>query len=159
MRLPAVMLAAGLVSLSAAPAAADEGMTPAAYAAYLERFNAGDESYAEIYHPDVVFEHDPKFGTLRGRQAIIEFYRNIRQQLKEEVKVSTLVIDNERGLMAAELTTRLVATRDGVDMPSGRLNTGDAIITRGTVYYGLKDGRIVSIRGGIGGATVVRAQP
>jgi hypothetical protein len=145
--------------LAVAPSAvAASEMTREAYAQYLGRFNAGDERYAEIYDPDVVFEHDPKFGTLRGRQAIIDFYREIRKQLKETVTVSTVVIDNEHGLMAAELSTHLLATRDGVDMPSGKLNAGDAIVTKGTVYYGLKNGHIVSIRSSIDGAKVVRAR-
>lgn len=132
-------------------------MTIEAYAEYLRRFNSGDERYADIYDPDVVFEHDPKFGTLRGRQAIIDFYRGIRAQLQETITASEVVIDNDRGVMAAELSTRLLATRDGVIMPSGKLNAGDAIIVRGTVYYRLKNGRIAHIRAGIGGATLERA--
>ncbi|MBC2670306.1 nuclear transport factor 2 family protein [Novosphingobium piscinae] len=152
------LLALTALVAAATPAVAAPEMTPAAYAEYLARFNAGDERYADIYDPEVVFEHDPKFGTLRGRDAIIAFYRQIRLQLKETVTASTVVIDNDRGLMAAELSTHLLATRDGVDMPSGTLMKGDAIVTRGTVYYGLRDGHIVSIRGSIGGTSVVRAK-
>ncbi|MXO67189.1 nuclear transport factor 2 family protein [Altericroceibacterium endophyticum] len=135
-----------------APVLAQDEMTRAAFELYLERFSAGDERYAELYDPDVVFEHAPQFGVLRGREAILEFYRGIREQLEETVVASEVVIDNEQGVMAAELTTQLLATRDGVEMPSGTLDAGDMIISRGTVYYRINNGRITHIRGGIQGA-------
>lgn len=139
----------GLCLLAASsPAIAHDRMTVAAYAQYLQRFSAGDDRYSELYDPQVIFEHDPKWGVLRGRQAIVEFYRKIRTQVKETVTLNTVVIDNERGLMAAEITTELVAIRDGVDMPSKTMNAGDTLLITGTVYYGLKKGRIVSIRSG-----------
>ncbi|HWW66115.1 MAG TPA: nuclear transport factor 2 family protein [Sphingomonadaceae bacterium] len=152
-----MLLAAGMAA-SAEPISAAEGqMTHENYKIYLSRFNSGDDRYAQFYDDNVVFDHGPFFGILKGRQAIVDFYRDIRTKVKETVTASTVVIDNEHGVMAAELSTQLVATRDGVEMPSGHLDKGDMIITRGTVYYGLKDGRIISIRGGITGATRIPA--
>lgn len=143
-------------ALSTSCVAPNTGMTQDAYHLYLQRFSAGDDRYADMYDDNVVFTHDPKFGTLRGRQAILDFYRKIRLDLKETVQASMVVIDNEQGVMAAELTTQLVAIRDGVEMPSGRLNMGDTIISRGTVYYGLRDGRIITIRASIDGHDLLR---
>lgn len=154
-----IVLAAVAGATAQAPAKTADGsrMTPEKYATYLKRFNAQDVRYSELYAKDVVFRHDPMFGVLRGRQAIIDFYRKIDTELKETVTASTVVIDNEHGLMAAELTTQLLATRDGVKMPSGVINKGDRLIVYGTVYYGLKDGHIVTIRGGKEGHQLIRA--
>lgn len=129
-----------------------DAMTREDYAEYLRLFNDGDERYADYYHEDVVFHHAPMFGVLKGRQAIIDFYRNIRTQLNEHVTAHAVVIDADQNMMAAELSTRLVAVRDGVKMPSGDLDTGDAIVSEGTVYYTLKDGLISVIRGSRSGA-------
>jgi hypothetical protein len=131
--------------------ATPDRMTREKYSLYLERFNAGDDRYAELYDPEVVFTHAPMFGVLRGRQAIIDFYAGMRSQIKETVTASAVVIDNEHGIMAAELSTELVAKRDGVKLPSAMLNKGEKVVTRGTVYYGLRNGKVVSIRGGVTG--------
>lgn len=148
----AAMSAAGL-----AQDAAPHKMTKERFEQYLGLFNAADERYAQFYDENVVFHHAPMFGVLKGRQAIIDFYRNIRTQISEQVTPHTVVVDNEQGMMAAELSTRLVAIKDGVAMPSGDLNTGDTIISEGTVYYTLKDGLIVTIRGSIDGAKRIPA--
>lgn len=144
----------------AVPAVAAEGeqqMTHEQYDAYLKAFNAGDDSFADFYDDDVVFYHAPMFGTLRGKQAIIDFYRDIRTKIDETVTATTVVVDNDHGIMAAELSTRLVAKQPGVAMPSGDLNVGDAIISEGTVYYTLKNGKIAVIRGSKSGARKVPA--
>lgn len=152
-----ILLVLSSLLFASAASAADRQMTREKYDTYLQRFNSGDDRYAEAYDENVIFDHGPFFGVLKGRQAIVDFYRDIRTKLKETVTASAVAIDNEHGIMAAELSTRLVATRDGVEMPSGHLDNGDAIISRGTVYYGLKDGQIVSIRGGVSGATRIPA--
>ncbi len=68
-------------------------------------------------------------------------------QMQETVTATEVVIDHEQGTIAAELTTQLRAIRDGVKLASRTLNKGDVYTTRGVVIYGLKGGRIVSIRG------------
>ena len=143
-----------------APASAAEGeehMTHEQYDAYLAAFNAGDDSFADYYDDDVVFYHAPMFGTLRGKQAIVDFYRDIRTRIEETVTATTVVVDNDKGIIAAELSTRLVAKQPGVAMPSGNLDVGDAIISDGTVYYTLKNGKIAVIRGSKSGARKVLA--
>ncbi|MCW2417305.1 nuclear transport factor 2 family protein [Sphingobium sp. B8D3C] len=132
-------------------------MTRQRFEEYLRLFSAGDERFAQFYDEDVVFHHAPIFGVLKGRQAIIDFYKNIRLQVSEEVTSHVVVVDNEHGVMAAELSTRLVALKDGVAMPSGHLNTGDMIVSEGTVYYTLKDGLITTIRGSRSGARKTEA--
>ena len=133
-------------------------MTREKYTEYVRLFNNGDDRYADLYDNDVFFDHGPFYGMLRGRQAIVDFYRDIRTQMQETLMVTELVIDNEQGVMAAELTTQLRAIRDGVKLASRTLNKGDVYTSRGVVFYGLKDGRIVSIRGALGGASVEAAK-
>lgn len=151
------LMAAAMSSVSLAQEPAGPAMSKERFEEYLSLFNAGDERYAQFYDENVVFHHAPMFGVLRGRQAILEFYRNIRTQVSEQVTPHAVVVDNRQGMMAAELSTRLVALRDGIAMPSGNLNTGDTIISEGTVYYTLKDGRIVNIRGSKSGAKRIPA--
>jgi hypothetical protein len=43
-------------------------MTRERYQEYARLFNAHDDRYAEFYHPNVVFDHGPFYGVLRGRQ-------------------------------------------------------------------------------------------
>jgi hypothetical protein len=137
----------------AARGAAPRLMTQERYAEYLRLFNNGDDRYADLYDNDVVFDHGPFYGILRGRQAIVDFYRDIRTQMQETVTATEVIIDHEQGVMAAELSTELRAIRDGVKLASRTLNKGDVYTTRGVVIYGLKDGRIVSIRGAVGGTS------
>lgn len=161
MRVTAILLA-GLIAAASTTASVAEGparpaMSKERFEEYLRLFNAGDERYAQFYDENVVFHHAPMFGVLNGRLAILEFYRNIRTQVSEQVTPHTVVVDNQNGMMAAELSTRLVALKDGVAMPSGDLNTGDTIISEGTVYYTLEDGLIVNIRGSRSGAKRIPA--
>ncbi|MCW2404587.1 ketosteroid isomerase-like protein [Sphingobium sp. B1D7B] len=156
------LLAIGLMAVMSpgatlAQEAAAHEMTRQRFEEYLRLFNAGDERFAQFYANDVVFHHAPMFGVLKGRQAIVDFYKNIRLQVSEEVTPHVVVVDNRQGLMAAELSTRLVALRDGVAMPSGNLKRGDMIMTEGTVYYTLENGLISTIRGSRSGAQKVPA--
>jgi hypothetical protein len=146
-----VLLIASLVSGGADSRAASSAampMTREAYAEYLRRFNAGDDRYAELYDENVVFDHGSFYGVLRGRRAILDFYRNIRTQMKETVTADIVVIDNEHRLMAAELTTELRAIKDGVKLASRTMDTGDVYTSRGTVIYEFNAaGKITFIRG------------
>lgn len=132
-------------------------MTHEDYAVYLNLFNAADPKYADYYDPDIVFYHDPMFGVLNGREAILAFYRKLRGQLDEHVSARTVVVDSAKQIIAAELSTKLVAKADGIAMPSGFLNKGDMIISEGTVYYTIKDGRIAEIRSSISGGRKILA--
>ena len=162
MRRTALGLLVAVVACAPAGAAgalvAGARMTPEKYQTYLDRFNQGDERYADFYAPDVVFDHGPFYGMLRGRAAIVEFYRKISTQMKETVTPSMVVIDNEHGLMAAEIATRLTAVADGVQLKSGPLVKGETYVSYGTVYYTFnKQGRIATIRDSAGGSERIPA--
>jgi hypothetical protein len=129
-------------------------MTREKYAEYVRRFNAQDNRFAEFYTEGVVFEHGPVFGTLHGRQGVVDFYRNaIWSRIKETIVPEAVVIDNEHGLMAVELVTHLVATKEGVKLPSHPqgMKVGDELTVTGVVIYSLKNGEISHIRDAIEG--------
>lgn len=121
-------------------------MTREKYERYVQLFNAGDRRFAEFYAPDVVFDARPAPQPLRGRQAILDLYAGLWKQLKEEITIGAVVIDNEQGLMAVELTNRITATADEVKLPSRTLNRGDVSVGSGVIVYGISDGRITYIR-------------
>jgi ketosteroid isomerase-like protein len=124
-------------------------MTRERFAEYIHHFNTRDERYADLYADDVTFEHGPYYGTLRGRQAILDFYRQTWKSLTQTLVPGDVVIDNDHGLMAAEMTTHLVARVEGVasqSHPEG-MKTGDEIVSVGVVMYEIRNGRITHIRG------------
>jgi hypothetical protein len=129
-----------------ATAPSENVMTRQKYERYVQLFNAGDPRYADYYEPDVVFDARPAPQPLRGRQAILDMYDDLRKQLTEEITIGAVVIDNEQGLMAVELTNRIVATQDNVKLPSRTLNKGDVSVGSGMIIYGLSNGRISYIR-------------
>lgn len=128
-------------------------MTPKMYQEYVRRFNAQDDSYGEFYADDVVFDHGPVFGILKGRQAVVDFYRAFWPKFHETLEIGAIVIDNEHGQMAVEVSTHLVARQAGVALPSHPqgLHPGDEFVTRDVVIYTLCSGKITHIRGAVEG--------
>jgi ketosteroid isomerase-like protein len=138
-----------LTEAAAQPQPGAGRMTREMFAEYMHRFNAKDERYADLYAPDVTFDHGSYYGVLRGRQAIVDFYRKTWKSFAQTLVPGDVVIDNERGLMAAEMTTHLVALQDGVasqSRPQG-MKAGDEIVSLGAVMYEIRDGKITHIRG------------
>jgi len=142
----AFLLSAMMPARAAPPSAA---MTRGKFAEYIRRFNHRDEHYAAFYADNVVFEHGPYYGTLRGPQAILDFYHNTWKSFAQTLVPGDVVIDNDRGLMAAEMTTHLVAQVNGVASQShpGGMKIGDEIVSKGVVFYEIRDGKITHIRG------------
>jgi ketosteroid isomerase-like protein len=145
-------LSAVVFSAGVQPAAAQASATTISrerFAEYIHRFNTQDERYADLYADDVVFEHGPYYGTLRGPQAILDFYRQTWKSFVQTLVPGDVIIDNDRGLMAAEMTTHLVARADGVasqSHPEG-MKAGDEVVSVGVVIYEIRNGKITHIRG------------
>ena len=133
-------------------------MTREKFEDYLRLFSKGDHRYADYYDPDVVFSARPAPKPLHGREAILDLYDGLHKQLTENVTAGLVVIDNDQGVMVVELTNRIVATQDNVKLPSRTLNKGDVSVGSGVMVYGLRNGRIVSIREGISRRTFTPAK-
>jgi hypothetical protein len=120
-------------------------MTPAKFQDYLKLFSRFDERFLFYYAEDVVFTAAPAPAPLHGREAILDLYRPLRENLGEDLTVHQLVIDSRNGLIMAALTNRLTAY-GRVTLPSSTLNPGDQLLLSGAIVYGLRDGRINLIR-------------
>lgn len=131
------------------PATATEPlMSRAKFNDYLRLFTRWDKRFAQYYDPDVIFDTQPAPQPLHGRQAIVDLYTPIRRNLDEHITAGTVVVDNARGMMVAEIRNRMTAERGDVPLPSGVMKRGAVRDRWGVILYNLKDGRISRIRGG-----------
>ena len=152
MRALPLLLAAALAPMivGAAPAPVDTSgaMTHAKFARYVATFNAGNLDFVQFYSPDVVFDKGTKGGRLVGRAAIRDWYAAFWKDIDEEIVPLSMALDERRGIMLVELSTRLRARHDNITRFPRPLAKGDRFIVDGTIVYTLKDGLIHSIRGG-----------
>jgi hypothetical protein len=102
----ALPLAGGsATALAASPAA---GMPRERYMQYVNWFNANDPRFLEFYHADVVLELGN--ATLRGSNAIRDFYNQVKTHIHEKVEV-THYISDATGI-AAELPSEFKVYKD-----------------------------------------------
>ena len=122
-------------------------MDPATFRQYLSEFNAANyDALVRYYADDVVFSfgHGP---TLRGRDAIIAFYRPMHECVRETVEIQFLVMDDRH--VAVELATEFRAVKDYDNFTRGPLKAGDVLRLTSFVHYDLDgSGRFRSIRVG-----------
>ena len=122
-------------------------MDPMTFRAYLREFNAANhEALARYYADDVLFSfgHGP---TLRGRDAVIAFYRPFHEHVKETVDVQFLVMDHRH--VAVELAAEFRALKDYDNFTRGPLKAGDVVRLTSFVHYDLNSaGRFSAIRVG-----------
>ncbi|WP_144903919.1 nuclear transport factor 2 family protein [Novosphingobium taihuense] len=145
---PRARPAAQLSFESHLPATVDQPfMTRGKFEDYLRLFGIFDERFVRFYHPDVVFAIAPAAQPLHGRESVLQLYRPLRRTLDEEVLIRALVIDSEQGVMAAEISNTMTA-RGPVRLPMLRMEAGDRRMGSGVIFYGLKDGKIISLREG-----------
>jgi SnoaL-like domain len=113
------------------------------YARYIAAFNNNDfAGLAEFYADDVVLELP--IATLRGRQAILDFYLEVKRRVRETLKVGQLVID-DHGL-AAELGTEFHAFEDAPDFIVRPMKKGDTIQSVSFILYRHEGGKFTRIR-------------
>lgn len=128
-------------------------MDPLAFREYLREFNAANyDAFARYYAEDVFlsFSHGP---TLRGRDAVVAFYRPMHECVKETVEIQFLVMDARH--VAAELAAEFHALRDFDLFTRGPLRAGDVVRLTSFVHYDLdSSGRFRQIRVGSYGAGV-----
>ncbi len=153
--------AAALVGLgssaawAAAPAASGEKSVPERNAiqaalqpwfeAYLAAFNRGDSAgYGAYYADDVKFHGQA--ATLVGRDAVLTFYKGVREHLHETVELLTFVGSATGANILAEIRTTLVAHKDWPDMPTGAMVAGDRRQSVNFAMYDIVGGRFTRIR-------------
>ena len=112
---------------------------------YLSAFNRADfDGFGAYYAEDVEFAGQA--AALSGRQAVLDFYRQVRSYLDEEVRLITFVGAPDGRRIIAELETRLYAIRDWPEMPTGAMRQGDRRRSIVFAVYDIADGHFARIR-------------
>ena len=123
-------------------------MTPAAgsrawFETYLAAFNAAEfETFGAFYHPGVEFVG--RAAELRGRNAVLSFYRDVRQRIDERIELLSFI--GSDSLCAAEIRTTLLPLVDWPDFPTGPLTRGEPRRSVNFVFYDLAGGVFTRIR-------------
>ena len=111
---------------------------------YTRAFSNGDyETYSRFYAEDVVLELTSA-GEVRGRQAIVDFYRAMNQSVREILTVNQVVADADG--IAADLAMEFHAIADAPDFVVAPMKKGEVIKGGVFVFYTLKDGKIARIK-------------
>jgi hypothetical protein len=129
---------------------------------YLSEFNAANyDALVQYYAGDVAvsFNNGP---VLRGRDAVIAFYRPIHAAVKETLEIKFLVMDSQH--VAVEFATEFSAFEDLDKFIRGPLKAGDVLRITSFVHYDIgPDGRFTAIRigsfGGGGQSPASRREP
>ena len=110
---------------------------------YIDSFNRDNfEGFSKYYADDVLLELPSK--TLRGRQAIVDFYREVKARIRETLEIKQVICDAEG--LAAEVATEFYALEDWPDFIAGPLRKGESIRLISFVLYKIRDGRFAHIR-------------
>jgi len=114
-----------------------------AFREYTQAFsNADFDRFTQYYNDDAVCELGSGI-TLRGKDAIANFYREMFSTVRESLTVHQIVAD-ENGI-AADITSQFTAIEDAPNFIVGALRKGECIRGRVFVHYALRDGKISRI--------------
>jgi ketosteroid isomerase-like protein len=118
-------------------------LTEADFRAYLDGFNRCDfDAFSRFYAPEVEF-----FGRaaqLRGRDAVVRFYRDVKSRVRETLILHGLVVGPHA--LVADVETQLEPLSDWLDFPTGPLRVGEVRRSQNFIWYDVADGRFARIR-------------
>jgi hypothetical protein len=110
---------------------------------YIDCFNRSDfAGFGQYYAADVVLELPKQ--ELRGRDAILDFYRVVKARIRETLQINQVIVDAEG--LAAELATEFYALEDWPDFIVAPMRKGDAIRIISFVHYAIRDGKFAHIK-------------
>ena len=110
---------------------------------YVEAFNrSAFKGFGAYYHEDVEFVGQAAH--LRGRDAVLDFYRTVKARMTETLRVRQFVGTQDR--IAVEMETRLQALADWPDFPTGPLVAGQTLASLNFIFYDVSEGRFTRIR-------------
>ena len=123
-------------------------MTPEArFRAYLGAFNAGDwDALRHFYAPDVrlVIGNGTE---LNGREAIIDFYRKVNQQVRRTIEI--IQCFGAGNTLAAEIESEFLAIQDAPDFAARPMALGDRYYLNSFVFYDSGDEHYTRIRAAV----------
>jgi ketosteroid isomerase-like protein len=110
---------------------------------YVAAFNRSDfEELAQYYADNVEFVG--RAATLRGRQAVLEFYKGVKSRLRETLFIQDVVAGE--GVLVADMITELHALEDWLDFPTGAFRKGETRRSQNFIWYDIANGRFTRIR-------------
>jgi hypothetical protein len=119
-------------------------MTPEHFQAYLDAFNRDDfEIFSRYYAEDVVLVLGGK-REIRGRQAIIDFYKPVKAKTRRQIVANRVVIGVDG--IAAELESTFVALEDIPDLLARPLKKGETHHQVTFALYEVNNGLFTRIR-------------
>jgi len=114
-----------------------------AFREYTQAFsNADFDRFTQYYDDDVICELGSGI-TLRGKDGIAHFYREMFKTVRENLTVHQVVADDSG--IAADITTQFTAIEEAPNFVVGPLKKGEYIRGRVFVHYALRDGKISRI--------------
>ena len=115
------------------------------YRDYIDCFNRNDfAGFGKYYVDDVVFELGEK-KRIVGREAILDFYRDVKSRIRETLNV--LSVAEGPGVLAVHVATEFHALADWPDFIAGPLMKGQTLNIESLGYYYLRGGRFAHILG------------
>lgn len=135
---------AGLAAQPSTAAASKAVMSRARYLQYVQWFNANDLRFLDFYHPDVELELGN--ATLKGANAIRDFYAEVKAHIHEKVEVTHYIAD--AGGIGAELPTEFRVYKDWPEPNYFRrpLQVGEVFRTISFGLYWIEDGLFRQIK-------------
>ena len=116
----------------------------ASFRDYIAAFNRGDsQAYGAHYCDDVILVI-AGHTVLRGPRAIFDFYARIRDGTRRTIAIVSVLARGN--LLAAELESEFLATRDLPDFAPGPMRAGDRLFLDSFVFYDLERGKYKRIR-------------
>ena len=114
------------------------------FMAYIDAFNRDDYStFDQYYAEDVVLVIAGK-RELKGHQAILDFYREVKAQTQRTIQVNRYISTPDR--IAVELESEFLALQDLPDFTAGPMKAGGRIFINTFVIYELVGGKFSRIR-------------
>lgn len=114
-----------------------------AFMEYTRAFSNADFARFSEYYTDDVTCTLPAGIVLRGRDGIVEFYRQMFKRVRETLTLHHLIAD-DKGL-AVDITSEFTAIEDAPDFVVTPLKKGEFVRVPVFVHYELEDGRISRI--------------
>lgn len=120
-----------------------EAFTAADYRDYINAFNRGEfDRFGRYYTDDVEFHS--RNGLFRGRQAVTDFYRQVRARLRERIEIRQVVIGRDE--LMADAVTHLEAFQDWPELPSGPIAKGETRRSENFIWYELRGRQFSRLR-------------
>jgi hypothetical protein len=141
---PAAAFAGLALEATAAAPTSPGAMSRERYLQYVNWFNANDPRFLEFYHPEVVLYLGN--ATLKGANAIRDFYNQVKAHIHEKVEVTHFVSDATG--VAAELPSEFKVFKDW-PLPNyfnRPLKAGEAFRVISLGLYQVEDGRFRDIK-------------